>query len=291
MTSAPTPPASAPRLAALDATGLLDSPADPAFDRFTRLAAALLRAPVALVVLVGEGRQFFKSVHGRGGPWAALRETPLSHSFCRHVVETGRPLEVADAHAHALVRDNPAVGDLGVVAYLGVPLAAADGAVLGSLCVIDHAPRTWGADAAALLGELAAAVMTEIALRAEAARRARAEEALLAGAARYQGLIERLPYVVYENAPEPPYAPRYVSPAVRGWATPPRRTAAPTSGRACSTRTTASACCARPPRRVRPARPSTPSTACARPTAPCAGCTTAARRCSAPTGVPWCGRG
>ncbi|HVE77348.1 MAG TPA: hypothetical protein VNA89_00675, partial [Gemmatimonadaceae bacterium] len=74
------------RLAALHATALLDSPAEAAFDRLTRLAARLLRAPLALVTLVDAERQFFKSCVGLPQPWAAARETPLSHSFCQHAV-------------------------------------------------------------------------------------------------------------------------------------------------------------------------------------------------------------
>src|SRR5918997_6238455 len=125
------------RLAALRSTDLLDSLPEPSFDRLTRLAAKILRAPVALVSLVDGDRQFFKSSLGLPEPWASLRETPLSHSFCQHVVHAAAPLVIADARAHPLVRDNPAIRDLGVVAYLGLPLATADGAVLGSFCVID----------------------------------------------------------------------------------------------------------------------------------------------------------
>ncbi len=70
------------RLAALDATGLLDSEADVAFDRVTRLAARWLGAPTARVSLIDDHRQFFKSAVGLREPWATLREAPLSHSSC-----------------------------------------------------------------------------------------------------------------------------------------------------------------------------------------------------------------
>ena len=59
------------------------------------------------------------------------------------MVATGAPLLVQDARGHPLVADNLAVPDLGVLAYLGMPLATADGHVLGALCAIDTAPRTW----------------------------------------------------------------------------------------------------------------------------------------------------
>jgi GAF domain-containing protein len=94
------------------------------------------------VSLVDADRQFFKSALGLPEPWATRRETPLSHSFCQHVVATGAPLRVEDARDHSLVCDNLAIPELGVVAYLGMPLATADGQVLGSLCAIDTEPRT-----------------------------------------------------------------------------------------------------------------------------------------------------
>lgn len=129
------------RLRALQETALLDSPPEEAFDRFTRMAARLLRAPVALVSLVDAERQFFKSCVGLPDVFAESRETPLSHSFCRHAVERATPLVIGDAREHPLVRDSDAIRDLGVVAYLGIPLATADGTVLGSFCVLDGQPR------------------------------------------------------------------------------------------------------------------------------------------------------
>ena len=73
------------RLEVLQATQLLDSEPEPAFDRLTRLAASLLGAPTALVSLVDAHRQFFKSGFGLSGDLARDRETPLSHSFCKYV--------------------------------------------------------------------------------------------------------------------------------------------------------------------------------------------------------------
>ena len=74
------------RLAQLSRLRLLDTPPEEPFDRLTRLAARTLGAPVALVSLVDDRRQFFKSAHGLPEPWASQRETPLTHSFCQHVV-------------------------------------------------------------------------------------------------------------------------------------------------------------------------------------------------------------
>ena len=158
--------ADAARLASLASTGLLDSDAEPSFDRLTRLAARFLGTPVALVSLVDDDRQFFKSCVGLPEPWAGRRQTPLSHSFCQHVVATREPLVVEDARLHPLVRDNRAISDLGVIAYLGIPLAI-DGQVIGSFCAIDGKPRAWTGDDVAMLRDLAESVVTEIRLRAE----------------------------------------------------------------------------------------------------------------------------
>ena len=166
------------RLAALQRTLLLDSPADPAFDRLTRLAARLLHVPVALVALVNQERLCFKSAVGLPEPWASPREMPLSHSFWHHVVAAGEPVLVANASQEPLRCDNVAIPGLHVVAYAGIPLITADGHVLGSFCAIDSVPREWTADDVALLRELAAAAMAEVQarLRADEAERERHEQ-------------------------------------------------------------------------------------------------------------------
>lgn len=154
------------RLASLARTGLTDSPAEPSFDRLTRLASELLGTPVALISLVDGQRQFFKSCVGLPEPWSTQRETPLSHSFCQHVVTTQEPLVINDARLDPLVRDNKAIPDLGVIAYLGVPLAI-DGHVIGSFCAIDGKPRAWTNKNVAMLRDLAESIATEIRLRAD----------------------------------------------------------------------------------------------------------------------------
>lgn len=155
------------RLAALRRTLLLDSPGEPSFDRLTGLASKILGAPVALVSLVDERRQFFKSCIELPEPWASRRETPLSHSFCKHTVATGEPLVIDDAREHELVRDNAAIRDLNVTAYAGIPLVLDDQA-LGSFCVIDSEPRQWTEREIEILETLAEAAMKEIELRVTA---------------------------------------------------------------------------------------------------------------------------
>src|SRR3954463_1297873 len=153
------------RLDALRSTALLDSPPEDAFDRLTRLASHALNVPVALVSLVSEDRQFFKSCIGLDEPWASERGTPLSHSFCQHAVPSGEPLVIEDARETPLVRDNLAIPDLDVIAYAGVPLKTSDGVVLGTFCAIDHQPRAWSEADLAFVGEMAQSAMTEIELR------------------------------------------------------------------------------------------------------------------------------
>src|SRR5690349_2889746 len=101
---------SSARLNALGRTGL-DAIADPAFDRFAEMVRVVLRVPVALVTLVGPDRQYFPGACGLGEPWLGRRQTPLSHSFCQHVVATAEPLIVTDARLDPRVRDNLAIED------------------------------------------------------------------------------------------------------------------------------------------------------------------------------------
>jgi hypothetical protein len=154
------------RLAALERLDLLDPVPEAEFDRYTALASKMLDAPVALVSLVDSQRQVFKSRRGLDEPWASSGETPLSHSFCQHAVEARSPLVVTDAREHPLLRDNPAIHDLGVIAYAGAPIITPEGHALGTLCVIDHVPRNWTHDQVDMLSDLAGAVATAIELRA-----------------------------------------------------------------------------------------------------------------------------
>ena len=143
------------RLAALRDTALLEGEPDDAFARLNRIAVELLGVPVSLVSLVDEDRQFFAGQVGLPEPWASFRETPLSHSFCQHVVNSGEPLVIDDARSDPLVSDNLAIRDLGVAAYAGMPLRMRDGNVLGSFCAIDASPRHWSERDLRILGDLA----------------------------------------------------------------------------------------------------------------------------------------
>lgn len=127
-----------------------------------------LEVPTALVSLVDDERQFFPGAAGLPAQLEDVRETPLSHSFCQHVVVTREPLVVEDARTDARVLDNHAIAELGLIAYAGVPLVDADGRVLGSLCAIDYEPRAWSSEDLAVLNDLGAACSSELQLRTAA---------------------------------------------------------------------------------------------------------------------------
>src|SRR4051812_10447059 len=108
------------RLACLRRLRLLDTPADPAFDRLTQLAARVLKVPIALVSLIDDQRQFFKSQVGLVGPWTSL------HTYCRHVVITQCPLIIEDARHDLQVSNSGGTLESGAptsgaLAYAGVP--------------------------------------------------------------------------------------------------------------------------------------------------------------------------
>ncbi|MGZ4177330.1 MAG: PAS domain S-box protein [Solirubrobacteraceae bacterium] len=149
------------RLEALRRSELMDSEPEEVFDRLTRLASKLLGADVATMTLVDDKRQYFKSSIG-----TAVTQTPLSHSFCQHVVIDAAPLVVTDARLDPRLSENRAIEDLDVVAYCGVPLTDAEGHTLGSFCAIEHAPREWTEIEVEILTELAHNIMTELDLRA-----------------------------------------------------------------------------------------------------------------------------
>ena len=163
------------RLAKLAATYLPDSEPEESFDRLTRMVTRLLGIPVALVSLVDDRRQFFKSQQGLGGWAGEQRQTPLTHSFCQYVVIDRAPLVIGDAENDPRLCDNLAIPDLGVKAYLGVPLVLPSGHVIGSLCAIDTAPREWSDHDVKTVSDVAEIVMSEIGLRREIRRRREAE--------------------------------------------------------------------------------------------------------------------
>ncbi len=146
------------RLRALQDMQILDTPPEERFDRYTRIAAELFDVPVALVSLIDRDRQWFKSNHG-----LEVAETPRDSAFCAHTILDREVLQVADTLQDARFADNPFVtGDPRVRFYAGAPLAAADGSLVGTLCLIDRRARQLDDQQLGLLRVLADLVEAEL---------------------------------------------------------------------------------------------------------------------------------
>ena len=160
------------RLRALADLGTNAESSAEALDRIASVACRVLDVPVALVNLVGADRQRFV---GCGGPepWASMGGMPLTAGFCPFALSVEQAYVLEDARVDPVLAVNPAVERFGVVAYAGVPLRAADGEPIGTLCAIDFEPRSWSQDDVALLTDLAAGVMAELQLLAATRQLAR----------------------------------------------------------------------------------------------------------------------
>jgi two-component sensor histidine kinase len=163
------------RLDTLREYRLLDTAPEQAFDRVTALVADLFDVPIALVSLVDDCRQWFKSAYGLD----AL-ETSRDISFCQFVVADEQPVTITDVLGDARFRDNPLVtGDPFIRFYAGVPLRAYNGAVLGTLCIIDRKLRpVLETRELERLEHFAAIIMAEADLRRIAVERDEARHAL-----------------------------------------------------------------------------------------------------------------
>ena len=199
----PTPPplSEAARLQALAAYCLLDTPPEPEFERLTALTAKLLDVPTALVALVDAERLWFKSRLG-----LEVSEVPRERTFCTHAIRENRPLIVPDATLDERFATSPVVaGPPHVRFYAGVPLTTRDGVNLGTLCVLDTAPRTFSASETDTLVQLAAVTMaaiearlTEQRSRQQIALQEQTAQALQLVEARYNRIAAHTPGMVYQ---------------------------------------------------------------------------------------------
>lgn len=153
------------RLAAIRATQLMDSPPEECFDRYTRLAKRLLKAEMAIISLVGKDRQFYKSCLGLPEEMEKARGTPIGFSLCKIGVQRRETLVINDGATDPEFRDHPAINELGVRSYLGVPLFDESGHALGTLCVVNMNPHEWTSEDTTTLEVLAQSVRNEILLR------------------------------------------------------------------------------------------------------------------------------
>lgn len=127
----------AARLAALNRYAILDSEPEESFDDLVNLAAYICNVPMAMLSLVDDHRQWFKSKLG-----VELRETPREISFCAHAIQQGELFLVRDTLQDPKFRENPLVlGEPHIRFYAGAPLINEDGYALGTLCVVDREPR------------------------------------------------------------------------------------------------------------------------------------------------------
>ena len=152
------------RLAAVRATGLLDTPPTAGFDRITRLGAAALKVPATFISLVEDHRDFYLSHCGFGEPLASERQL-TGQTFCHFTVQGERPLIIPDTRADPRYANVPTVSSLGVAAYLGMPLVLLSGEVIGAFCSIDFSPHAWSDSEVLIATDLASLVVSEIELR------------------------------------------------------------------------------------------------------------------------------
>lgn len=184
------------RLRVLHDLALLDEDHETLYDKMTMIASKIVGAPISIMSMVGNDYQFFKSSVGLGD----LQSTPLSHSFCKHVVATNQPLIVTDARQDELVKDNGAVKDLDVIGYLGMPMTLTDGKRLGSFCVIDHNPRQWSPVEIELVREFTEIVTHEIDLKALAQRDPRYQAQLEAAHRDIEALVASMDVTLSQAA-------------------------------------------------------------------------------------------
>ena len=172
MTDTPSPDNnSRARLSTLREYAVMDTPPEQAMDDLTALAATICGVPIALISLIDEKRQWFKSRVG-----LELTETPLDVSFCVYALQQTDLLIVPDATKDPRFSGNPLVtGEVGVRFYAGAPLISPEGVVLGTLCVIDRVPRTLTASQEEALRVLSRQVMAHLNLARQARELAASE--------------------------------------------------------------------------------------------------------------------
>jgi GAF domain-containing protein len=152
------------RLKVLWQYDVLDTVPEEMFDDLTELAASICGAPIALVSLVDEDRQWFKSSVG-----ISRRETSRDISFCAHAICQPDLFIIPDTHRDARFKNNPLVRKSPKIRfYAGSPLITPDGYALGTLCVLDKRPRRLNAFQRRALQLLARVVVTQLELRRHA---------------------------------------------------------------------------------------------------------------------------
>ncbi|MFJ4873145.1 PP2C family protein-serine/threonine phosphatase [Streptomyces sp. NPDC088757] len=154
------------RLAAVEASALLDTGPEEVFEDLASLAARITGTGRAFVTLVDAEHSFWKACVGVDAHVLEDRQNPVEQSFCYFLVGLdGEPFIVDDAAADPRTENHPSVGPMNIGAWAGYPLLDPEGHVLGSFCVIDDSPRAWSPADLATLETLARSVAAEIHLR------------------------------------------------------------------------------------------------------------------------------
>jgi len=155
------PKTDAARVAALEKYAILDTDPEQSFDDLTLLASFICKTPIALISLVDENRQWFKSRIG-----VDASETPREIAFCSTAIQQADVFVVPDALQDERFRNNPLVlAEPHIRFYAGAPLINEDGYALGTLCVVDRAPRDLSVDEKEALRALSRLVLAQLELR------------------------------------------------------------------------------------------------------------------------------
>jgi len=174
MISAPKPDCEARRLEALRAYHVLDSAREQAYDDITKLASFICETPVAMISLVDDCRQWFKSKTG-----TETQETSRDVAFCAHTILDSHVFVVPDASNDTRFADNPLVtGESRVRFYAGAPLLTHEGYAMGALCVTDRVPRSLSREQTDALEALARQTIALMELRRVSAALAESVESV-----------------------------------------------------------------------------------------------------------------
>lgn len=159
------------RLESLKALQIMDTRPEERFDHLTRVGRALFNVPIALISLIDDERQWFKSCQGLD-----ISETPREQSFCYHVVLGNDPLIIEDARQDKRFKDSTLVnGKEGILFYAGMPIHDAKGEVLGAFAIKDRVPRKLNAEEIDILKGLAQAAEIELNNQLDSSRAALAQ--------------------------------------------------------------------------------------------------------------------